>query len=166
MRTLFVGLAFIVSTTFLSAAVISGVSPKSIGVRFVLLGLGVFGFEWCGTPFGSVGKKLGSALFCSVILTSSNPTANLRNPIHDAMSLSAGLALGCLGALIGWGMKSFCCCCLFCFVFFGSFCFCFWFCFRFFFFFFQFLMKGFGSSASCGDRDGSYFEGWVPFSLR
>ena len=100
-RTLMVGLAFIVAATFFGAAIIFAVSPSSSGIRFVVLGLGVFAFEWGGTPFGGLGKKLASGLYCTVILGSSKASATQLSVMSNALSLTAGLAIGYLGALIG-----------------------------------------------------------------
>lgn len=96
-RALFVGLPFIVAAVFFAAAIIVGVSSNNIGARFVLLGLGVFGFEWGGAPFGSLGKKLASGLYVTVILGSSSSTAKGLSVMGSAVSLIAGLALGYAG---------------------------------------------------------------------
>lgn len=116
-----VGLAFIVAAIFFAAAIISPVTPSNIGIRFVLLGLGVFAFEWGGTPFGGVGifiiwlvlgltfshffsqlgKKLASGLYCTLILGSAKPAATQLSIMDSALALTAGLAIGYLGALIG-----------------------------------------------------------------
>ena len=100
-RTLLVGLALICGATFFAAAVTATISASNIGIHFVVLGLGVFAFEWGGAPFGTLGKKLASGLYATVILNSARSSATQLSVMDSAISLIVGLAFGYLGALIG-----------------------------------------------------------------
>jgi hypothetical protein len=97
LKALLLGLPFIIAMIYFAAAIIF--ATNDIAIHFVVLALGVFAFEWGGQPFGGLGKKLASGLYATVLLASVNNTPLQTN--NNAISLTAGLAVGYLGALVG-----------------------------------------------------------------